>query len=289
MHLEVIKIAQNMPLRTRTARSIDRPGAAPSSTDLGIDPPKFLAAMLPASPAAVGLDIRRGVVSLMTQRCRAMRPCPSLADSASDGHMTPPRANALRARRADSPEDIEAARHLVRRRYAWRGYRPIDLEDRPARRLRESSPREITFVANEHTTIVGTITLGLDGPGGLLAEGTHSEAIQAQRAAGRRVCELTRLAVAERADSKSVLAALFSLAYAAGSAHRVTDVFIEVTPRHASFYTRVLGFVVTGTERVCERVGVPSVLLWLEIEQLAKRMMSPNTDLSAVSFAAQAA
>ena len=93
------------------------------------------------------------------------------------------------------------------------------------------------------------------------------------RAAGRKVCELTRLALAESADSKAVLASLFSLAHAVGrTMHDVTDVFIEVNPRHVSFYSRVLGFAVAAGERFCERARAPSVLLQLEIEALEKRL-----------------
>ena len=54
--------------------------------------------------------------------------------------------------------------------------------------------------------------------------------------------------------------------------HDVTDVFIEVNPRHVGFYSRVLGFAVAAGEKFCERAGAPSVLLQLEIEALEKRL-----------------
>ena len=120
---------------------------------------------------------------------------------------------------------------------------------------------------------IGTITLGLDGPLGLRAEGTHRDVVQKVRGAGRCVCELTRLAVADSVDSKPVLASLFNLAYAAAETiHGVTDVFIEVNPRHVAFYSRVLGFVVAAGETFCERVRAPSVLLHVEMEALAARL-----------------
>jgi len=74
-------------------------------------------------------------------------------------------------------------------------------------------------------------------------------------------------------DSKVVLASLFNLAYVAGkSVDDVTDVFIEVNPRHVLFYTRMLGFTALCGERICERAGAPSVLLHVEIEALAARL-----------------
>ena len=54
--------------------------------------------------------------------------------------------------------------------------------------------------------------------------------------------------------------------------HNISDVFIEVNPRHVSFYTRVLGFVVAAGEKVCERVCAPSVLLRLELDALEDRL-----------------
>lgn len=174
---------------------------------------------------------------------------------------------------AESPEEISAAGGLVRRRYAWRGYDVDAADDPDAARKCDRLGQEITFVAAKSDTTIGTLTLSLDGPLGLRAEETHGDVIGTARASGRRVCELTRLAIAERVDSKPVLASLFSHAYAAGLAdHGVTDVFIEVNPRHVAFYSRVLGFVVAAGEGFCERVRAPSVLLHIEVEALAERL-----------------
>ena len=174
---------------------------------------------------------------------------------------------------AESPQQIEAARSLVRKRYAWRGYEVEPADDPVADGARERPSQEITFVAAIDEMTLGTVTLRLDGPSGLRAEETHGEAIESVRSGGRRVCELTRLAVATSVDSQAVLASLFSLAYGAGrTIHGVTDVFIEVNPRHVAFYSRVLGFVVAAGERLCERVRAPSVLLHIEVAELADRL-----------------
>ena len=120
---------------------------------------------------------------------------------------------------------------------------------------------------------VGTLTLGLDGPCGLRAEAAYSDVINRFRHKGHKVCELARLALAEHADSKTVLASLFSLAHAVGrTIHDVTDVFIEVNPRHVAFYSRVLGFAAAAGETFCERVRAPLVLLQLELDALEQRL-----------------
>jgi hypothetical protein len=170
---------------------------------------------------------------------------------------------------AESLEQIEATDRLVRKRYAWRGYRIEEFGHPSFPEVRERAKSEITFFAAAPPTTLGTVALRLDGPEGLLAEATHRRAVQRARVDGRRIAELTRLALAEGIDSQRVLASLFGIVYAVGRViHGVTDVFIEVNPRHVAFYARALGFLVAGEARFCERVRAPSVLLHLAVETL---------------------
>lgn len=167
---------------------------------------------------------------------------------------------------ARSPEELRAVAILVESRYAERGYQMSvdDDERRPG----------ITLIAAEREAIIGTLTLRLDGPHGLAADESYADAIDAVRHAGGDVCELTRLALTRGADSRSVLSALFGLAYAVGRQLReVTDVFVEVNPRHVVFYRRLFGFVVAAGQRVCPRVMAPAVLLRLELERLEARLV----------------
>jgi hypothetical protein len=174
---------------------------------------------------------------------------------------------------AKSVAQFAAATDLVRERYAWRGYDFAGPGDEPAASRYERSSQEITFLVASGQTTVGTMTLGLDGPRGLSADAEYGNVIDQFRVGGRRVCELTRLALAQHVESKAVLASLFSLAHAVGrTMHDVTDVFIEVNPRHVGFYSRVLGFAVAAGETFCERVRAPSVLLQLELEALEQRL-----------------
>jgi N-acyl amino acid synthase FeeM len=192
---------------------------------------------------------------------------------ASQTPLTSSVARDLNAIVASSREELKAAGDLVMRRYAWRGYM-VDARmlDHPA--PGESVSAAITLIANDAAgETVGTLTLGLDGPAGLSVDDTYRSELDAVRGAGRRICELTRLAVDESAHSKSVLAALFSQAFLMGRVlHRATDVFIEVNPRHVAFYKRAMGFIVAAGERICERVKAPSVLLRLEAEKLEGRL-----------------
>lgn len=171
----------------------------------------------------------------------------------------------LAASIARSSDELRAAATLIESRYMARGY-CLSADDRELR-------PGVTLIATERDALVGTLTLGLDGERGLAADESYGDAIDAVRRAGRGVCELTRLALTTDADSRSVLSALFGAAYLVGRRlHSVTDVFVEVNPRHAVFYRRLFGFVVAAGERVCPRVMAPAVLLRLEVERLEARL-----------------
>lgn len=174
---------------------------------------------------------------------------------------------------AFSEAELLAAGELVARRYAGRGY-TVEAKSIAAPAPGGSAGGEFTFISSDPSgATVGTMTLRLDGPGGLLAEGAYAVELAAVRAEGRRVCELTRLAVDADVDFRSVLAALFSVAYLlAVRIHRATDVFVEVNPRHVAFYRRALGFIEAAGERLCSRVGAPSVLMRLETAALEQRL-----------------
>ncbi|HZP88363.1 MAG TPA: hypothetical protein VFB54_16245 [Burkholderiales bacterium] len=270
-HDNVVGVIRSTAPRRYARRNHSDSGA---HANFSIEPSKFLVSLVATSATAVTYDMNCRVVSLIGQRRHHAAGLPSILEVARNAQVTLTRALTLRAGLAESHHDIASAHRLVRTRYAWRGY---DIPE--ANRNGTGAPdfeRNVVFIAKNNGAIVGTITLGLDREEGLLAEHTYPEAIQAKREEGGVVCEVTRLAVAEDADSKPVLAALFSLAYATASARGVTDVFIEVTPRHAAFYSRALGFRIASKGRVCQRVGVQSALLWLEMDELEQRLMTLN-------------
>lgn len=151
------------------------------------------------------------------------------------------------------------ASYLIRRQFAWRGYQVGSLSDVPANRITLAA-----FGQDEQP--VATITVGVDSPAGLSVEAVYPDEIQALRAAGRRLGEFTKLAVDSVVKSRSVLAAIFHIAYI--YAYRIrdcTDLVIEVNPRHVRFYEGMLGFVRYGEQRIDPRVEAPAVLLRLEL------------------------
>ena len=170
------------------------------------------------------------------------------------------------------PEQLRAAEHLVRRRYAWRGYQTSWTHDfdGPAS---YAQGQPVTLLAEERGRLLGTLTVRPDSTHGLLAEQSYRTEIERLRSEGRRIGELVKLAVEEGVDWKAALNALVQSAYLITRAvHALTDVLIEVNPRHVRFYQRVFGFVVAASERICARAGAPSVQMRLDVAQFGRTL-----------------
>ena len=98
----------------------------------------------------------------------------------------------------------------------------------------------MTLQACRGDSTFGTMTIGFDSPADWLPTRCTRQSLTIDRSRNRCVCELTRLAIDGELRSKDVLGALFHLAYIFGALMRgVTDVFIEVNPRHVVFYKRI--------------------------------------------------
>jgi hypothetical protein len=173
----------------------------------------------------------------------------------------------FQVRLADSRGRRNKSSLLINRMYSWRGYKRSENNDR------SQEVDRITLQACRADTVFGTLTLAFDSKAGLAADALYHSEIEAHRKCGAKVCELTRLAVDPKDGSKEVLGALFHLAYIYGGLLRgVTDVFIEVNPRHVSFYRRMLDFEQVGEQKMCERVDAPAVLLHLEVAYVAEQI-----------------
>lgn len=142
------------------------------------------------------------------------------------------------------------------------------------------NPYQITLEATRKQQLLGTLTLTVDSNQGLLSDTLYKQDIDAFRVKERKVCEISKLAFGRNSSSKRILAELFHVAYIYASfLHEATDAVIEVNPRHASFYKRMLGFRQINEQRICPRVNAPAVLLHLECEKVNKqRLFATRSD-----------
>ncbi len=172
----------------------------------------------------------------------------------------------FKIRAADSCGNRSSASILINRMYAARGYQSTPL---PALAV----PDRITLTASDQELLIGTISIGFDSPVGLLCDELYMEEINLLRDAGGRVCEFTKLAMDNVAESKRVLASLFHVAYI--YAHRLKGfhfLVIEVNPRHVLYYERMLGFKVRGPQRMNRRVSAPAVLMSLDFDHAREQI-----------------
>jgi hypothetical protein len=166
---------------------------------------------------------------------------------------------------ADTDEGRSSASVLINKMYSWRGY--------AGSHHIEDNPNRITLSAMDHGQACGTVTLGIDSEMGLLADETFKDEIDAFRARGAKVCEITKLAFDSSASSKSALASLFHVLFIYGKyLHGCTDVFIEVNPRHRRYYETMLGFKRRAEVRNNPRVQAPAYLLWCSLAHVDKEI-----------------
>lgn len=170
----------------------------------------------------------------------------------------------LKIRLARGGPQHPAARVLIRRMYTGRGYRVPE---------GAAGADRVSLSVSDAEHVVGTLTLGFDGPEGLAADSLYAPELAPLRETGRRLCEITQLAADPGAGARRVLFALFHIAYIYARRIRgATDVVIEVNPLHVRFYQRALGFQILGPERLCPRVHAPAVLLHLDFDHVERQL-----------------
>lgn len=161
----------------------------------------------------------------------------------------------FKLRLATNAQQRKSASLLIQKMYSWRGYDADALSH---------DPNKITLLAYQEDKVVGTVSVGIDSPNGLVVDQLYALEAGQLRAKGGKLCDITRLAVDHEIKSKNVLAALFHLIFIYGhNIHKASDFLIEVNPRHVLFYQRMMGFEPFGEEKTCPRVNAPAVLMRL--------------------------
>ena len=165
---------------------------------------------------------------------------------------------ALRLARHDL--DRKQADRLIETMYGREGYA---WEGPPERRRGEVT----ILLSEEGGQTLGTVTVGSEERG-LRARESHPEEVGILEREGETLAEFTALAILPEVRSTLALARLFHAALlVAKNVMGATRGVIEVTPTHSSFYHRLLGFNVRGSVRNCSRVGVPSLLLAVDLDR----------------------
>jgi hypothetical protein len=170
----------------------------------------------------------------------------------------------FKIRLAHSHDRVNSASLLIQHMYMKRGYDVAGIQ---------KVADKITLMVSQNEAVVGTLTLGIDSGQGLEADKNYHQEVEQLRSDGRKIFELTKFAVDEMRGSKRVLAGLFHVAYIYGThLHKRSDAVIEVTPKHAVFYKRLLGFKQFGEARMNSRVNTVGVALRLDMKYMGEQI-----------------
>jgi hypothetical protein len=174
-------------------------------------------------------------------------------------------AKTINIRVADTEEGRNNASMLINKMYAWRGYGS-------SHRV-EDNPNRITLSASDEGQVIGTVTLGIDSPLGILADEVFKDRIDALREQGAKICEISKLAFDPTVRSKAALGSLFHILYIyAHHLYRCTDAVIEVNPRHRRYYEHMLGFTTFSERRTNPRVSAPAYLMWINLGYMGEQI-----------------
>jgi hypothetical protein len=122
---------------------------------------------------------------------------------------------------------------------------------------------------------VATVTLVYDSGAGLPCETLFKSELSALRREGRRLVEVSRLAMdSARQPPRALLVRLFNILYIHARLVRShTDLLVEVVPRHVAYYQRLLEFEPLGPARKWPRGrDVMATLLRLDLLEAARRI-----------------
>lgn len=211
--------------------------------------------------------------SAVSQALRAIR-----LDDAPLPPAPPPSSADYRLRVAYDAATRERAYRLAYRVYRTSGFADPHPDEHCVNAY-DTRPDTFVMLAEDAAgRAAATVTLVFDaGAQGLPCDEIFAEELAPLRRDARRLAEVTRLAMApEQAGGKTLLLHLFSAIFVfARRVRRFDDFVIEVNPRHAPFYQRLLGFEPLGPERPCPRVkGAPALLLRLDLQRFDERVQN---------------
>lgn len=171
-------------------------------------------------------------------------------------------SNVLTTRIAATRDELTAAFELVYRWYLSRGL----AQPHPAEMVyRETFGLDTTrtlVAVREGGQVVGTLTIVGDNPLGFDLGASYADEVQRLRAGGRRLAEVTALAVEPRSGLPT-LGVFFSLTrfmYQYAQWHGYDELVMVVHPRHFPFYRRHFGATALGPCRpygpACDNPGI---------------------------------
>ncbi len=174
---------------------------------------------------------------------------------------------------AETFQERQEAFSLVHDEYLRQGYIPCPTRSGMIYRLHHLLPTSLTLLLKDRDTTVGTLTIVRDMDlFGLPMDKVYGEELKTRRRQGRRLAELSALAVRRSYCLQSLFMLLVRAAYGYALKMRVTDFCIMVNPRHADFYRSIFLFEDLGPVRPYPFVNAPAVALRADLVTFPERI-----------------
>lgn len=156
----------------------------------------------------------------------------------------------------------EAARDIVRRKYAEQGY---DLSIESFKRYLDG-PSAVTFGLFEKDTIYGTISVVVDSAAGLPMDSIYADELAPWRSEGKKLAEVVQFAVdndiftavSGKKPSPFEAAPLFRAVLTYALKTHIDYLCISINPKHDRFYG-LLGFKQFGKLKHYDSVDAPAI------------------------------
>lgn len=171
---------------------------------------------------------------------------------------------------ANTLQEREAVFHLGYQIYLDKGYIKPNLQEWLIQPYDADPQTVILIVQDKNKNIAGSVTLVFNESSRLPAEKIYDPEINALKAKGEKLVELSRLIISPNyRNSKEILLLLFNyLAIYVFHVKKYTSLIVEVSPRHKDYYKVLLNFDEIGCEKACPNVeNAPAVLLQLPLNR----------------------
>jgi len=135
-------------------------------------------------------------------------------------------------------------------------------------------PETCVFIFRTYLTVISTLTQIFDTPlFGLPMDALYKEELDALRAQGRKITELSALATPKETRWCNLMVFLSRTMFEYSRINAVDDICIMVNPKHVSFYKTMFLFEDFGPEKFYAGVGAPAVALRIDMKNIERNLL----------------
>lgn len=180
---------------------------------------------------------------------------------------------------AETREELAQSFALVYREYLASGYIRTPHPSEMQLNIYNFLPTTCVYVFRSYLTVISTLTQIFDSElFGLPMDALYRPELDALRAKGRKITELSALATPKETRWCNLMVFLSKTMFEYSRLTKVHDICIMVNPKHVNFYKTMFLFDDFGPERFYEGVGAPAVALRIDMDTIEDKLMEKYKD-----------